>query len=78
MAAWTAESDEEWQVAHVSVVPELMWMAVRLVPAWQPVPVQPAGTVVVWSDTWWSAPWHAVQLVLPPEIAAWTTASGDA
>ena len=77
MAALTLASVELWHVSQVSAVPALMWIAVRLVPVWQPVPAHEAVTVVSWIGMWPVEAWHAVQLLSPVEIAVLTLESAE-
>jgi hypothetical protein len=50
----------------------------RLVPLWQPEPVQFAGTVVAWIATCGSVEWQALQAVLWVAMAFTTAASVEA
>ena len=53
MTSWSVE---EWQSAHASAA----WIGMRFVPAWQPEPEHPAGTVAgSWSSRWSGIVWHA-------------------
>ena len=75
MASMTSWSVEEWQSAHASAA----WIGMRFVPAWQPEPEHPAGTVAgSWSATCGGSPiaevgWHVAHALSPAAMASMTS-----